>query len=55
MTLCRGDNCPLRESCLRFTEEAHITSDWFYDSPYNFKLEECKWFEKEPEEVEDNQ
>ena len=42
---CKGTNCPLRESCLRFKpiRTGSDTNEYFTITPYNDLLNKCKY------------
>ncbi len=33
LTKCKGDNCPLKETCKRYTSEASLYQSWFVEPP----------------------
>ena len=42
---CKGTNCPVRESCLRFKpiRTGSDTNEYFTITPYNDLLNKCKY------------
>ena len=44
ITLCGGQNCPLKENCLRCTAVCYGRQDFFGSSPYNAALNTCDYF-----------
>lgn len=53
ITHCPGQDCPLKDTCLRFTSKAYGRQDYFTRSPYDFKAGYCEyyWDEKPSEEM----
>lgn len=51
--LCAGQDCPLRETCLRFTATIKARQDFFGHPPYNFTTHHCDyyWDERPTEEA----
>lgn len=42
ITMCRGENCPLKETCYRFTAIANeFRQSYFKDIPYNYEKVWC--------------
>ncbi|TAH31467.1 MAG: DUF2934 domain-containing protein [Cytophagales bacterium] len=44
ITMCGGENCPLKNNCYRFTGEILARQDFFGSLPYNQKTNECEHF-----------
>lgn len=42
ITKCKGDGCPVKESCYRFTAKADVYQSYFVDIP--LKDGECDMF-----------
>ena len=41
-TMCSGKNCPLSNTCYRFTAKANkFRQSYFVEPPYNKELNEC--------------
>jgi hypothetical protein len=44
---CDGENCPLKESCYRFTVESNpLWQSYFSEVPYDKEKEECNYYLK---------
>lgn len=41
MTMCPGQNCPIKQNCSRFTDEILGRQDFFAEAPYNFITNYC--------------
>ncbi len=42
ITMCKGDDCPKREDCYRFTARPNgAMQSWFVTPPYNHERGEC--------------
>jgi hypothetical protein len=47
ITMCKGDNCSLKESCYRFTANPNKKyQSYFSEIPYNEETRECNYFTK---------
>jgi len=47
ITMCPGDNCPLKENCYRFTAKAsEYHQSYFMEAPYDHGMKDCEhyWF-----------
>lgn len=45
ITMCNGKDCPLKESCYRYTApKSLIWQSYFQVTPYNHKEEECEYY-----------
>jgi hypothetical protein len=44
ITLCLGENCPIKQSCYRFTAKVFGRKDVFAYPPYNFSNNCCEYF-----------
>ncbi|MBN3947467.1 MAG: hypothetical protein HWQ38_13745 [Nostoc sp. NMS7] len=44
ITMCPGQNCPLKQNCSRFTDEILGRQDFFGEAPYNFITNSCEHF-----------
>lgn len=44
ISMCKGDECPIKESCYRFTAKpSEYTQSWFVDVPYSKVMERCDY------------
>jgi hypothetical protein len=43
ITKCKGEGCPLKESCYRFTAEASEYQSYFLTPPFDGKTCEMYW------------
>jgi len=43
ITKCNGVNCPVKESCKRFTAESGVWQSWFAESPIKDGKCEMYW------------
>ena len=52
ITLCSGQNCSLKENCLRYTAVYYGRADFFGHSPYNTTSKTCDsyWDERPADE-----
>ncbi len=42
ITLCRGDGCPIRDKCRRYTSKPWpIAQSYFMQTPYDHDTESC--------------
>lgn len=47
ITMCKGGNCPLKETCYRFKANINtIYQSYFLKPPYNKKTKKCKFYER---------
>ena len=44
ITACKGENCPIKDTCLRFTGVFYGRYDVFSKLPYNFLYQTCEYF-----------
>jgi hypothetical protein len=44
VTHCVGQDCPLKETCLRYTAAIVGRQDFFTSAPYNFLTHSCELF-----------
>ena len=44
ITKCKGDNCPQKEDCYRFTAKADEHQSWFVETPN--KGDKCEYLWK---------
>lgn len=44
ITMCSGNNCPLKRNCKRFTATPGIWQSYFSILPYNFETKICEMF-----------
>ncbi len=44
ITRCSGDDCPKKESCLRFTAAVHGRQDFFTPPPYDTTTANCTYY-----------
>lgn len=44
ITMCSGENCPLKRNCKRFTETPSELEYYFSEPPYDFKTKICEMF-----------
>ncbi len=35
ITMCKGTNCPVKESCYRYTAKPSNYQSWFMETPFN--------------------
>lgn len=49
ITMCQGHDCPLRESCYRYTAPANpFRQSYFVYEPYNDEEDDCaEWIDNE--------
>lgn len=52
ITFCCGQDCPLKETCLRCTSVSYGRQDFFSSSPYRFDTNSCQhyWDDRPSEE-----
>jgi hypothetical protein len=44
ITKCKGEDCPLKEKCYRFTaKENEYRQAYFINTPYNKQKETCEY------------
>lgn len=41
---CKGDYCPIKDNCIRFTVEVGDKQDWFASIPYKVAKNKCEFF-----------
>ena len=47
ITMCKGTNCPKRDSCYRHTAEANpYRQSYFVDAPYDKENDLCEYYSK---------
>ncbi|MBD2201222.1 DUF2934 domain-containing protein [Calothrix sp. FACHB-1219] len=44
ITLCPGQNCPIKQECYRFTAEILGRQDFFGTPPYKLTTNSCEFF-----------
>ena len=44
ITMCSGQDCPLKSKCHRFTAEPLYMQSYFVDPPYNKEKDNCDMF-----------
>jgi hypothetical protein len=44
VTMCSGDDCPLRARCYRAVAVACARQDWLARAPFDAARGECSWF-----------
>ncbi|OUL30553.1 hypothetical protein BV378_03445 [Nostoc sp. RF31YmG] len=44
ITMCPGQNCPIKQDCYRFTAEILGRQDFFGTDPYSFTTNSCDYF-----------
>lgn len=44
ITMCLGENCPLKRNCKRFTETPGERQSYFSEPPYDWEIKICKMF-----------
>ena len=44
ITKCKGDGCPIKEKCKRFTAKSGIRQAWFTFVPFNNDEKKCEMF-----------
>jgi len=42
--MCRGEKCPIKDDCYRFTAEVVWRQDFFGSIPYDFEADDCEHF-----------
>lgn len=42
ITMCKGDNCPLKDQCFRYTAKPSEYQSYFVNTPYKIKNNEFK-------------
>lgn len=48
ISLCKGLNCPIKETCLRYLLKSNEHGQsYFIDPPYNFEENECDYYLQE--------
>ena len=41
ITMCKGKECPIKDTCYRYTAKASDYQSYFSEIPYDFKKKEC--------------
>jgi hypothetical protein len=56
MSMCVGNNCPLKETCYRYKAEKGFMQSFFLEPPYDSEKEKCDfyWPSKQMENGKDN-
>ena len=44
ITLCKGQNCPLKEQCKRFKTKPEDLQSYFIYTPYDHRGEKCDYY-----------
>jgi Protein of unknown function (DUF2934) len=44
VTMCLGQNCPIKQDCYRFTAKIRGRQNFFGEAPYNFATNSCEHF-----------
>ena len=44
ITFCAGQDCPIKENCLRFTGVAYGRTNYFGSLPYDFTKKHCEHY-----------
>jgi len=45
MSMCKGTNCPLKETCYRYTAIANeFRQSYFFDVPFDEEKEKCDYY-----------
>ena len=44
MSMCKGNKCPLRETCYRYKAVANVPIQSYIDSPYNVREDKCDFY-----------
>lgn len=42
--MCKGDDCPDKGKCYRYTAEPSYRQSWFMEIPYNKEIGVCEHF-----------
>ena len=37
ITMCKGNNCPVKKECTRYTANQSIMQSWFVEEPFEIK------------------
>lgn len=55
ITMCMGDECPVKQSCYRFRAVASTYQSMFAETPYKDETQSCEyfWYTGEPELKDD--
>ncbi len=48
ITLCRGEHCPIKQKCYRFTLEVLGRHNFWTQAPYNSNTNSCEYFISSP-------
>ena len=43
---CRGTDCPLKESCYRYTAKEGMWQSYIFDVPYDKEKKKCEYYWK---------
>lgn len=46
ITKCKGEDCPIKENCKRFTAKESLMQSYFIESPFNDNKCDMYWGEK---------
>lgn len=49
--LCRGEGCPIKEYCIRYTDPIEKPAQAFQVPPYNHQRKSCEAFEETEPDV----
>jgi hypothetical protein len=52
ITMCKGDGCPLKETCYRFKAEPSDRQAWFMEVPYKEDTKDCEHHWEEDDIIE---
>tara|TARA_R110002167_G_scaffold82498_5_gene225108 strand:+ start:2917 stop:3159 length:243 start_codon:yes stop_codon:yes gene_type:complete len=44
LTMCPGDECPIKNKCYRYRAVQELAQPYFRDIPFNFEKHECQGF-----------
>jgi hypothetical protein len=44
MSMCKGNKCPLRETCYRYKAVANVPIQSYIDSPYSVREDKCDFY-----------
>ncbi len=44
ITMCSGENCPLKEKCYRYKATPWCGQSYFVEIPYNHNENSCEYF-----------
>jgi hypothetical protein len=54
ITLCKGLECPIKHTCIRFTSKSNIIQSYLVDSPYDKNIKDCKLYYRETSDVKNS-